>query len=87
MQMTKIEEQKLLNRLNNLEKEVARLNSVVENNKIDKHIYSVKEAADILGLTRQAVYVMVDRGELETVKLGRLKILGSSLKEKLGAEK
>lgn len=83
--MTKIEEQKLLNRLNNLEKEVARLNRIVENNKVDKHIYSVKEAGDILGLTRQAVYVMIDRGELETVKLGTLKVLGSSLREKLGA--
>lgn len=83
--MTKPEEQKLLRRLDNLEKEVARLNGMLENNRLDKHVYSVAEVAGILGLTRQAVYTMLDRGELETIKLGHTKILGTSLRSKLGA--
>lgn len=83
--MTKTEEKKLLSRIEEIQREVIRLRLLIDNNKIDKHVYTVKETADLLGLTPQAVYAMIDRGELETVKLGRLKVMGKSLRDKLGA--
>lgn len=83
--MTRLEEQKLLQRVNNLEKEIARLSRLLENNKLDRHVYTIPEVAELLGVTRQGVYKMINRGELETVKLGSTKVLGSSLRSKLGA--
>lgn len=82
--MTKIEEQKLLKRIDTLERTVADLYSYIESTRLDKHVYSVAEVSKILEITPQAVYKMLDRGELETIKLGHLKVLGSSLREKLG---
>lgn len=84
--MTKAEEQQLFKIVAGLQQQVADLHAKIENNKLDKHVYSVKETAQILGITPQAVYIMIDRKELETVKLGTLKVLGSSLRSKLGAE-
>ena len=83
--MTKVEEQKLLKRMSNLEKQVAELHAKLQNNKIEKHTYTVKETADLLGVTCKTVYNMIEKGQLETVMLGHLKVLGSSLKEKLCA--
>ena len=83
--MTKVEEEKLLKRISNLEKQIAELNKRLENNKIEKHVYSISETSKILNVTPQAVYAMVERGELETVKLGHTKVLGHSLRSKLGA--
>lgn len=82
--MTKLEEKKLLERVSKLEKQVARLYVSLENNKFDKHVYSVSEVAQILDITPQAVYFMIHRDELETVKLGTIKVLGESLRCKLG---
>ena len=82
--MTKPDENKLLERVSKLEHQVATLYTSLENNKFDKHVYSVSEVAEILGITPQAVYIMVHRGELETVKLGTIKVLGESLRSKLG---
>lgn len=82
--MTKAEERKLLERISRLEKQVAQLYSIAENNSFDKHVYSVSEVAEMLGITSQAVYLMIHRGELETVKLGTIKVLGESLRSKLG---
>lgn len=82
--MTKMQEQQLLKTVSDLQQEIANLYSLIENNKLDKHTYSVKETAQILGITPQAVYAQIERGELETVKLGRTKVLGSCLREKLG---
>ncbi len=83
--MTKLEEQKLLNRVSSLEKQVAILYEKIQNNKIEKHTYTVKETADLLGVTCKTIYNMIEKGQLETVMLGHLKVLGTSLKEKLGA--
>ena len=82
--MTKMEEEKLLKRVNNLEKQVAALHSRLENNKLEKHTYSVLETAHMLGVTKMTVYNMIEKGQLETVKLGHIRVLGNSLREKLG---
>ncbi len=82
--MTKSEEQKLLKRLSNLEKQVARVYEKIENNNIEKHMYSVAETARILGVSNKTVYNMIEKGQLDVVMLGHTKVLGSSLKEKLG---
>lgn len=84
--MTKLELKKVLERVSRLENQVARLYESLENNKFDKHVYSVSEVAQILDKTPQAVYFMIDRGELETVKLGSIKVLGESLRSKLGVD-
>lgn len=82
--MTKLDEKKLLSRISSLEHQVASLYMSLENNKFDKHVYTVAEVAQILGLTPQAVYTMIHREELQTVKLGTIKVLGDSLRSKLG---
>lgn len=85
--MTKKQEQDLINTVEQLKKQVAELHSRLENNKVDKHVYSVAETSKILGVTPQAVYAMIERKELETIKLGHKKILGESLRAKLGVVK
>lgn len=82
--MTKLDEKKLLGRISSLERQVADLYMSLENNKFDKHVYTVAEVARILEITPQAVYFMIHREELETVKLGTIKVLGDSLRGKLG---
>lgn len=82
--MTKAEEQKLLKRISDLEKQVAGLYELLENNRIERHAYTVAETAKILNVTNKTVYNMIEKGQLETVMLGHTKVLGSSLKEKLG---
>ena len=84
--MSKADVKILYDRISNLEKQVASLYEALENNKFDKHVYSVSEVATILNRTPQAVYSMIHRGELETVKLGRMKVLGDSLREALGVD-
>lgn len=85
--MTKTQEQELLKTVADLQKQVADLYKLLENTKIDKHVYTVAETAQILNVTPQAVYAMIERGEVESVKLGRIKILGESLRTKLGVIK
>lgn len=85
--MTKTQEQELLKTVADLQKQVADLYKLLENTKVDKHIYTVAETAQILNVTPQAVYAMIERGEIESVKLGRIKILGESLRTKLGVIK
>lgn len=41
---------------------------------LNKPLYSVQEVADLLGITREAVYYMIKRGELPTIKFGTTKI-------------
>ncbi len=81
--MTKKEEQQLIKKVNQLELTVYRLLEAFENNKIEKSFYTVKEVANMLGRTPRAIYNMIERGELEAVKLGGIKIKGESLKQKL----
>ena len=85
--MTKTQEQELLKTVAGLQKQVADLYKLLENTKVDKHTYTVAETAQILTVTPQAVYAMIERGEIESVKLGRIKILGESLRTKLGVIK
>lgn len=39
-----------------------------------KRLYTVPEVANMLGVTPEAVYYMIKRGELPTIKLGTLRI-------------
>lgn len=82
--MTKVQEQQIFERLDRLEKEVVELRKYKENNQLDKHTYSVLEASEILGRSKPTIYNMIEKGELETIKCGSIKILGSSLKKVLG---
>lgn len=84
--MTKEEQNILLKRVATLEKQVSRLYEMIHNNKLDRYTYTVAETAALLNVTPQAVYAMIDRRELETIKLGHIKVLGSSLREKFGIE-
>lgn len=84
--MTKKQEEALFNKVDKLEQLVHNLLAKAENNQLDKHIYSVPEVAQILGRTPQAIYAMIGRGELETIKLGKIKVLGESLRMKLKGE-
>lgn len=79
--MTKLAEKELLEKVNYLENKISELYAIIYVNKIDKHIYSVKETAQILGKTPQAVYSMIERGELKTTKLGHIKVLGDDLRK------
>ena len=83
--MTKAEEQKLLKQVDELTKQVAIFYEIIESNKLTKHTYTVRETANILNVTPKTVYNMIDKGQLDTIMLGHIKVLGSSLKEKLGA--
>lgn len=67
----------LTKRVNELTERVNQL----ERNSIDfdKALYNVPEVAKMLGLTREAVYHMIKRGELPTIKLGTIKIRGTDL--------
>lgn len=84
--MSKVEIERLSKRIEHLEKEIYEIYSLLENTKLDKHVYTVAQTAQILGITPQAVYAMIYRGELTTIKIGRLKIPGSEIKRILGHE-
>ena len=57
-----------------------RVNELEHNNiSFDKKLYTVSEVAKMLGLTREAVYHMIKRGELPTIKLGTIKIRETDL--------
>ena len=77
--MTKKEEQQLIKKVNQLEITVAKLQRLIDNNKLEKPYYSVSEVAEMLNRTPRAVYNMIERGELETVKLGTIQIKKESL--------
>lgn len=81
--MTKKEEERLLKKINQLEKAVAKLQLAFENNKIEKSFYTVREVAEMLHRTPRSIYNMIERGELDAVKLGGLKIKDDSLNELL----
>lgn len=72
----------LLQRIEELSKRVEEL----ERNNIDfdKELYTVPEVAKMLGLTREAVYCMIKRGELPTIKLGTIKIRAVDIHNLLG---
>lgn len=84
--MTKIQEEFIFDKLKKLEKEIEKLKNDKENSKLSNNLYSVAETARMIERTPQAVYAMIERGELEAVKLGSTKIIASSLKKVLGHE-
>lgn len=79
--MTKDQEKTILKRLEKLEQEVITLQEELELNRTNKPCYTVKEAAKLLCVTTKTIYNMIDRGELEVIKLGCLRIKGDSLRE------
>ena len=77
--MTKKEEQQLIKKVNQLEITVAKLQRLIDNNKLEKPYYSVNEVAEMLNKHPRTVRYMIERGELETVKLGTMQITKESL--------
>ncbi len=65
-----------------LEKEVVKIQQQLECREITKCVYTVREVAQMLGVTPKTVYNLIEKGQLRTVELGTVKILGSSLREK-----
>ena len=77
--MTKKEEQQLIKKVNQLEITVAKLQRLIDNNKLEKPYYSINEVAEMLNKNPRTVRYMIERGELETVKLGTIQIKKESL--------
>ena len=82
--MSKVEIERLSKRMEHLEKEIYEIYSLLENTKLDKHVYTVAQTAQILGITPQAVYAQIERGEIGAIKLGHIKIPGYEIKRVLG---
>lgn len=51
----------------------------------DKPLYSVSEVADMFGVTKEAIYKRIKKGELPTIKLGTIKIRACDLREIMGS--
>lgn len=49
-----------------------------------KPLYSVPEVADMFGVTKEAIYKRIKKGELPTIKLGTIKIRACDLRELMG---
>lgn len=81
--MNRKQEELLLKTIEELEKRVYKLEIKLQNSKLENAVYSVAEVAEILHKTTRAVYNMIERGELETIKLGHIKIKGESLRRLL----
>ncbi len=50
----------------------------------DKAIYSIQEVADMMGVTREAVYQRISRGEIPTIKLGTTKVRAVDIANLIG---
>jgi excisionase family DNA binding protein len=86
--LTKAQEELLLSEIDALKKKVksqdARLLKLEETGnlkKLDRTSYTVAEVAEILGKCPQTIRQMIRRGELESHKLGCIRITGESLRE------
>ena len=66
-------------RIAELEKQVAILTEKLEHMTLNQYAYTVAETSRILGCSISGVYKMIDRGELQTIKCGKTKVLASSL--------
>ena len=66
-------------RIAELEKQVALLTEKLEHMTLNQYAYTVAETSRILGCSISCVYKMIDRGELQTIKCGKAKVLASSL--------
>ena len=47
-------------------------------------LYTVQEVADMFGVTKEAIYKRIKRGEIPTIKLGTLRIRAVDLEKILG---
>lgn len=72
----------IIRRMEELTKRIEQLESNTIN--FDKLLYSVPEVAEMLGVTREAVYHMIKRGELPTIKIGTTKIRAVDIEKLLG---
>lgn len=50
-----------------------------------KPLYSIPEVAKVLGVTKEAVYCMIKRGEIPAVKIGTMKVRASDICNLIGA--
>ena len=66
-------------RIAELERQVALLTEKLEHMSLNQYAYTVSEVSQILGCSISGVYKMIDRGELQTIKCGKTKVLASSL--------
>lgn len=57
----------------------------VQSYQYDKPLYSVSEVADMFGVTKEAIYKRIKKGELPTIKLGTIKIRACDLREIMGS--
>lgn len=57
----------------------------VQSYRYDKPLYSVSEVADMFGVTKEAIYKRIKKGELPTIKLGTIKIRACDLREIMGS--
>ena len=48
-----------------------------------KELYTVIEVGERLGVSKEAVYLMIKRGEIPTVKIGSMKIRACDLEKLL----
>ena len=75
--------EELMNQIKHLNSRVEELEKAAVSN--GKQLYTVAEVANILGVTKEAVYYMIKRGEIPTIKLGTMKIRAIDLDNLLRA--
>lgn len=75
--------EELMNQIKHLNSRIEELEKAAVSN--DKQLYTVAEVANILGVTKEAVYYMIKRGEIPTIKLGTMKIRAIDLDNLLRA--
>lgn len=75
--------EELMEQIKHLDSRIEELEKATINN--EKQLYTVAEVANILGVTKEAVYYMIKRGEIPTIKLGTMKIRAIDLDNLLRA--
>ena len=75
--------EELMNHIRRLDSRIEELEKAAVNN--GKQLYTVAEVANILNVTKEAVYYMIKRGEIPTIKLGTMKIRAIDLDNLLRA--
>ena len=73
----------LIDQIKHLDSRIEELEKATISN--GKQLYTVAEVANILGVTKEAVYYMIKRGEIPTIKLGTMKIRAIDLDNLLRA--
>lgn len=79
MEMTKKEMEVLIEKLN------ARIADLEKKgSSIKETLYTIQEVADLFGVTKEAIYKRISRGEIPAIKLGTLHVRAVDLEEILG---